>query len=74
MLSAGAVEVDALFGPSQTPLYLAAQEGHALCLRLLVDAKANVDAAADDGTSPMFIAAQKGHAPCLQLLIDAKAN
>eukprot|EP00966_Prymnesium_polylepis_P052663 1219420-Prymnesium_polylepis.1 len=74
MLSAGAVEVDALFGLSLTPLYLAAQEGHAPCLQLLVDAKANVDAAWKNGVSPAWMATFGGHAPCLQLLIDAKAN
>ena len=53
---------------------IAANGGHAGCLTLLIDAKANVDAAEDDSVSPTYMAAFNGHADCLTLLIDTKAN
>ena len=57
-----------------TPLWWAASNGHEVCVKLLVDAKANVEAADDIGRTPAFKAAQDGRDICLKLLIDAGAD
>ena len=50
---------------SPTPLYLAASNGHADCVKLLLDVKGiNVNA-----DKPLFIAAQNGHRECVELLL-----
>lgn len=55
-----------------TPQALAAREGHAGCLRLLMAANADRDVP-EKGTlwTPLFFAAENGHVECLQVLIDA---
>ena len=54
-----------------TPAYMAAQEGQADCLRLLLEAGCDKDNANDYGATPAFMAAQEGHADCLRLLEEA---
>ena len=54
-----------------TPAYMAAQNGHADCLRLLLEAGCDKDKAREGGATPAFIAAEKGHANCLRLLLEA---
>jgi len=60
------------------PLLLAAQQGHAECVQLLLDA---LPEGADlnkenrtNGSFPLLMAAQNGHAECVQLLLDAGAG
>ena len=57
-----------------TPMFAAAQNGHADALQLLLQAKADPDKAKDNGVTPMFAAAHSGHADALQLLLQAKAD
>ena len=51
-----------------TPLYSAAFNGHAECVRLLCDAGADVGALTAEGTSPLYAAAQHGHVRCVEAL------
>jgi hypothetical protein len=54
----------------ETPAYIAAQENHVECLRLLADKGADLNQAAKDGSTPAFIAAHENHVDCLWLLAD----
>uniref|UniRef100_A0A182NEL8 ANK_REP_REGION domain-containing protein n=1 Tax=Anopheles dirus TaxID=7168 RepID=A0A182NEL8_9DIPT len=59
--------------PSQedraTPLFIAAQNGHSLVLKLLLAAGASADAARNDGATPLWIAAQMGHDHVVKILL-----
>ena len=50
---------------------MAAQNGHADCLELLLGAGGDVNKCSDDGSSPIFTAACYGHADCLEVLLGA---
>jgi len=53
---------------------MAAQEGHADCLKILAEAKADLSMPNNNGATPAFTAAQEGHADCLKILAEAKAD
>nr|XP_040147526.1 cortactin-binding protein 2 isoform X2 [Ictidomys tridecemlineatus] len=57
-------------------LYSAAKNGHTDCVRLLLNAEAQVDAADKNGFTPLCAAAAQGHFECVELLIayDAHIN
>jgi ankyrin repeat protein len=57
-----------------SPIYIAAQKGHADCLNILLAAGGDVNKCMNDGCSPIFIAAFKGHADCLIILLAAGAD
>mmetsp|Transcript_12923 Transcript_12923/g.25245 ORF Transcript_12923/g.25245 Transcript_12923/m.25245 type:complete len:327 (-) Transcript_12923:455-1435(-) len=57
-----------------TPCFIAAQQGHLSCLKILIAARANVDQPTNGGVTPVCIAAAEGYDECLQALIDAGAN
>jgi ankyrin repeat protein/uncharacterized protein YggL (DUF469 family) len=59
-----------------TPVMMAAQQGHADCLRLLLSAEGiRVDQQeTEDGETALFAAAQEGHAECIKLLLEAGAD
>jgi len=59
-----------------TPLWAAAQSGHAVVVAALAAAGAWVDHVADVGAfvTPLFIAAQKGHAAAVTSLLAAGAE
>uniref|UniRef100_H0WJA1 Cortactin-binding protein 2 n=2 Tax=Otolemur garnettii TaxID=30611 RepID=H0WJA1_OTOGA len=57
-------------------LYSAAKNGHTDCVRLLLNAEAQVNAADKNGFTPLCAAAAQGHFECVELLIayDAHIN
>jgi ankyrin repeat protein len=57
-----------------TPLVAAASEGHAECVKLLLDAKANVNAKDKDGTNSLMAASARGHLDVVSALLAAGAN
>ena len=57
-----------------SPLYVAAQEGHLGCVKILIDYNADLDHAMNDGATPTYIATQNAHIDCLRALIDAGAD
>lgn len=68
-----------LFAPTDgqganTALHLAAEGGHAACLRELLRFGADSAALSADGWSPLQLAALRGHAECLDLLLAAGAG
>jgi ankyrin repeat protein len=59
---------------SMTPLLFASREACLECVRVLVDAKADLDAADPDGINPTISALINGHYDVAGLLIDAGAD
>jgi ankyrin repeat protein len=57
-----------------TPLWLAAQSGEALLVRLLLDNKAEPDAATATGVTPLMIASASGNPVAVGLLIERGAD
>lgn len=55
-------------------LYSAAKNGHTDCVRLLLNAEAQVNAADKHGFTPLCAAAAQGHFKCVELLIAYDAN
>ncbi|KAM9215911.1 cortactin-binding protein 2 [Dugong dugon] len=55
-------------------LYSAAKNGHTDCVRLLLDAEAQVNAADKNGFTPLCAAAAQGHDKCVELLIAYHAD
>ncbi|HEY5610602.1 MAG TPA: ankyrin repeat domain-containing protein, partial [Thermoanaerobaculia bacterium] len=80
MLIAAGSDVNAKLKYSgETPLSLAARNGHAGAVSLLLNAKANVNAKTDpDQSTPLMEAAKEGHPEVVKLLLangaDAKAK
>uniref|UniRef100_UPI003AAF7AF5 ankyrin repeat and SOCS box protein 3 isoform X1 n=1 Tax=Centroberyx gerrardi TaxID=166262 RepID=UPI003AAF7AF5 len=66
--------LEALDDHKITPLFVAAQYGQQDCLKILVDAGANVNAQAADLATPLMIASQEGHEGCVDVLLDHRAN
>ncbi len=57
-----------------TPVYCAAQNGHATVMELLIDARCDIDVQTNAGSTPLYIAAQKGHAAVKKQLIVGHCN
>uniref|UniRef100_A0A3P8UN01 Ankyrin repeat and SOCS box containing 3 n=1 Tax=Cynoglossus semilaevis TaxID=244447 RepID=A0A3P8UN01_CYNSE len=57
-----------------TPLFVAAQYGRVQCLRILIDAGANVNVQVGDLATPLLIASQEGHHECVDLLLNHGAD
>lgn len=62
-----------------TPLFLAAQEGHAAVVTQLVEHKAEINITNNEGASPLFIAVQEckegsSHRDCVAALLAGKAD
>ena len=58
----------------QTPLQMAASEGHKDVAELLLANKAEVNAKANNGATPLHAAADKGHKDVAELLLANKAD
>lgn len=58
-----------------TPLFIAAQDGHADVVNVLLEHTTNPNqASTDDGATPVFMAAQNNHVGCLQALLGSNAD
>ena len=57
-----------------TPLMLAAQFGHAACIKILLDKGARVDARAIGNDTPLILAAYAGHLEAVRLLVEKGAS
>ena len=60
-----------------SPLYIAAEKGHADCAKVLLMAGADKEIVFKKGSTrhtPLHRAANGGHAPCVDLLLKAEAN
>ena len=61
-------------GDNCTSLFIASQEGHLECVRLVLDARANMDLVEINGASALWIACQHGHADVVQCLLGRGAG
>ena len=68
------VPIDARNKNSHTALMLAAREGQADNVQILIARGANVDERADDGWTPLMLAAYNGQIFAVDLLLKAKAD
>ncbi|KAJ8365242.1 hypothetical protein SKAU_G00140730 [Synaphobranchus kaupii] len=59
---------------STTPLFLAAQQGHAQVAKALLRAGADVNRVTDDDASPLFAAVSNGHTEVAELLVSNGAE
>ena len=59
---------------SSSSLCEAAVNGHSECLRILIDAKANVDGLSGETYTPVYLAADRGQVECVRVLVEMKAN
>jgi ankyrin repeat protein len=57
-----------------SPIYMAAQNGHATCIKELFSCSGDVHKCNRDGESPIYIAARNGHADCITLLVSLGGN
>ena len=69
----GAAAADVGDSEGATPLYAATARGHASCVRLLTDARADASGAAMNGCPPICLAASRGDSATLQQLLDEGA-
>jgi ankyrin repeat protein len=59
--------------PKLTALHYASQNGHAECVRSLLDRGAMIDARGGFGGTPLHFASQNGHTACVRSLLDRGA-
>ena len=61
-------------GEKNTPLLIAAKNGNAEIVKVLLEKKANIEARNDAGDTPLFVAAKEGHEEIVKMLLNAEAN
>ena len=57
-----------------TALNVAASSGHQVCLKILLDARADLNTKNERGGTALYMACQNKHETCLQMLIEAGAD
>ena len=57
-----------------TPMFIAAHEGHAEVVRVMINNKADVNASCAEGRTPLYAASCEGHEEVVKLLLDNKAD
>jgi len=73
-LAEGAQPDAAVDKEGRSPLYLYASNGHADCIRILLEHGAAVDNGKSNGWTPLLAAVRNAHHECVVLLGDAGAN
>jgi ankyrin repeat protein len=63
--------IDAQNEDGKTPLHVASEQGHMLCIKSLLEYNADILLANDLGQLPLHTAVQNGHTQCVELLIKA---
>ncbi|KAK2809089.1 hypothetical protein FQN50_004143 [Emmonsiellopsis sp. PD_5] len=61
-------------GAGNTPLLLAAMEGHDVVVKLLLEKNANTESLDESGCTPLLLAAMEGHYAVVRLLLEKNAN
>jgi len=79
LYSADSVVMNSLLLPAKnkqgsTALHLAAQHGHAPCVRMLVDCAADVNIGGIDRKTALALAAENGHVECMKILLAVGAK
>jgi ankyrin repeat protein len=74
LLSKGGCEPNLAHPNISTPLYVAAQEGHADVCEVLIKYGANIEATFNSEFTPLHIAARRGHTTCVKYLLGAGAQ
>ena len=73
LVAAGA-DVNRAKNTGATPVWIAAQEGHAEAIEALARLGADVNRANNTGATPVYIAAQNGHAEAIEALARLNTN
>lgn len=68
------ISLGSVWGVEKPPMIWAAMAGNADCIRLLLDAGADVDARGPLGETPMMWAVTKGRRDCMAVLLAAGAD
>ncbi|KAF4439455.1 ankyrin repeats (3 copies) domain-containing protein [Fusarium austroafricanum] len=68
------ISINSKDSEGQTPLLLAAKEGHEAIVRLLLDHGAHIEAVDEEYRKPLSLAARNGQDPVVQLLLDHGAD
>ena len=74
LIAVGA-SVDHTCDNGNTPLFLAAEQGHTSTVELLLNVNARMDLAnTSTGASPLYVAAERGHTWIVEMLLAASAD